>query len=74
MTEVCLRCGCSQCRPSRPAGFWDNILRLLFLGPYRCEACFHRFYSLTLPWTGPWVKSKFHTRRLMSRIWISSTR
>ena len=74
MDDICLRCGQHQCRPSKPSGVIDHLLRLACLGPYRCEACLNRFYRFTLPWAGPWEKSKFHTRRLASRIWVSSFR
>ena len=69
MQPSCFRCAKSSCRPSKPVGFIDNFLRFLMLGPYRCETCFFRFYWPTLPWSGPWVKSRFLPRQLAARIW-----
>lgn len=74
MEDICLKCGQSQSRPSKPSGLVDHSMRFLLLGPYRCEACLNRFYRFTLPWAGPWAKSKFHPRRWASRIWVSSFR
>ena len=74
MEDVCLKCGQNQSRPSKPSGLVDHLLRFALLGPYRCEACFDRFYRFTLPWAGPWQKSKFHPRRWALRIWVSSFR
>jgi hypothetical protein len=74
MDDICLKCGQRQCRPSKPTGVVDHLLRFVLLGPFRCESCLHRFYRFTWPWAGPWEKSKFHPRRLASRIWANSFR
>jgi hypothetical protein len=74
MDDLCLKCGLQHSRPSKPSGFVDHLLRFVLLGPYRCEVCLNRYYQFTLPWAGPWEKSKFHPRRLASRMWANSFR
>jgi hypothetical protein len=41
----CRSCDSQDTRPSHQRLFRDNLLRLLRLVPYRCDACGKRFYA-----------------------------
>jgi hypothetical protein len=40
----CGYCGSADLRPSWPAGARDRIYQACGCEPYRCRACYHRFY------------------------------
>jgi hypothetical protein len=44
--EDCPDCHSQRVRPSYPR-FGDQLMAFLWVRPYRCESCRHRFY-------GPW--------------------
>ena len=41
----CMRCGFRSVRRAKSHKVVDNLARLLFLRPYRCEKCLRRFYG-----------------------------
>jgi hypothetical protein len=43
----CPKCGWSNVRSSKEAGFLDGAAKLFFLAPLRCRSCRLRFYR---PW------------------------
>jgi transposase-like protein len=44
--KTCPRCGSSDIRRShRHGGFVALMLSIFELIPYRCDACYHRFYA-----------------------------
>ena len=40
----CPVCGWMDVRRSMPHGFFDGLLRIVGLVPYRCRSCGQRFY------------------------------
>jgi hypothetical protein len=42
--ERCANCGKSDVRPSWPAGIVDRLLAGCHHYPYRCRACYYRYY------------------------------
>lgn len=47
-TFVCWKCTSTDIRRSAPEGFYDGLLRLFFLAPFRCKKCFYRFYRFSI--------------------------
>jgi hypothetical protein len=48
MPQSCPKCGWSNIRKSFEPHTFDRVLRLLFLKPFRCRTCRHRFFWLSL--------------------------
>ena len=44
--KVCPKCGVADIRPSYYRDFLDKMMQFLFLVPYRCRICRHRFFRL----------------------------
>jgi hypothetical protein len=44
--KVCPKCGVADIRPSYYRDFVDKVMQFLFLVPYRCRICRHRFFRL----------------------------
>ena len=45
--RLCPNCGNQNVHKSHKRGFVEKyLLRLLLLCPYRCDACYHRFYRM----------------------------
>lgn len=45
--KTCSRCGWSNVRPSPRRGFTEHLLAGLFLAPFRCRNCRHRFFRFS---------------------------
>ena len=40
----CPKCTSSNVRRASRSGMWEEFLRLFFISPFRCRACWHKFY------------------------------
>jgi hypothetical protein len=47
--KVCPRCGVADIRPSAYRNPFERLLFYVFLVPYRCRICLHRFYRSVFP-------------------------
>ncbi len=45
----CGNCGSADLRPSWPTGARDRVYHACGCEPYRCRACYHRFYLPMAP-------------------------
>lgn len=43
---VCPRCGSAFSRRARRLGLIERTLSLLYIYPFRCDHCFHRFRAM----------------------------
>jgi hypothetical protein len=49
-SSFCPNCASAAIRRSRRQGFLEQVLhRVLFISPYRCNACDNRYFRLRLP-------------------------
>jgi hypothetical protein len=42
--KICPKCGLADIRPASYRHFWDYLLRVFLLEPYRCRICLYRFF------------------------------
>jgi CheY-like chemotaxis protein len=47
--KICPHCGWSNVRPSSRRGLLDSVLAIMFLTPFRCRNCRHRFFRFSVP-------------------------
>jgi hypothetical protein len=43
---VCPRCGSSAYRRARRDGLLERALSVIYIYPFRCDDCFHRFRAM----------------------------
>jgi transposase-like protein len=49
-SSLCPQCASASIRRSRKSGILEQVLHsVLFISPYRCNACDKRYYRLRLP-------------------------